>query len=513
MTPDRRSLLPRRASSVLSVLALGTALLAGCGSVPGSTSDESIAPAQVRPETAQAWVDAWSESGEDSLSWTACEDDADAECGRLAVPRNWADPADATIEIPVRRYPSTEDEAPTLFVIQGGPGGSGTELVHDTVERVPSLREGFTLVGFDPRGVWGLQGADAPLACPGSADGCTPSDELARFASTTDVALDLEALRRALGDTPLDAVAYSYGTYVGGVYATLFPAQARRLVLDGAAPSIGFTALGTERQSIAFEESLDRFIDACLAGELGPCPVSGDGAAAKAQLIELRSVLTAHPQQVSVDGVAVTLDGARMTGELLSAMYQPRSSWPDAVTWLSEAFASSSLPAPPSATPADGESAAPRAAAPREEDAGDTAISGGFAHAVLCAMPEATTPLDRADLEPLHGDDYFFIRDSANAAEDAAEALTCETDRPAHLDPEIAASGSGRFLVTSTTQDPATPFTDAATLADQLDAVLLGVEADGHTSVLSQSTCSTRAALAYLVRGELPADGTVCTDR
>ncbi|UGS27023.1 alpha/beta hydrolase [Microbacterium resistens] len=36
---------------------------------------------------------------------------------------------------------------------------------------------------------------------------------------------------------------------------------------------------------------------------------------------------------------------------------------------------------------------------------------------------------------------------------------------------------------------------------------------DGHTSVLSQSTCSTRAALAYLIRGELPADGTVCTDR
>ena len=40
--------------------------------------------------------------------------------------------------------------------------------------------------------------------------------------STADVARDLERLRQAVGDTQLNFVGYSHGSYIGATYANLF---------------------------------------------------------------------------------------------------------------------------------------------------------------------------------------------------------------------------------------------------------------------------------------------------
>ena len=51
--------------------------------------------------------------------------------------------------------------------------------------------------------------------------------------STTDDALDMDVLRRAVGDRKLTYFGESYGSYLGLVYANMFPGRVRAIVIDG----------------------------------------------------------------------------------------------------------------------------------------------------------------------------------------------------------------------------------------------------------------------------------------
>jgi pimeloyl-ACP methyl ester carboxylesterase len=44
--------------------------------------------------------------------------------------------------------------------------------------------------------------------------------------------MDMDSIRKALGQKKLTYYGFSYGTYLGQVYATLFPSHVRRLILD-----------------------------------------------------------------------------------------------------------------------------------------------------------------------------------------------------------------------------------------------------------------------------------------
>merc|ERR1719181_2383666 len=54
--------------------------------------------------------------------------------------------------------------------------------------------------------------------------------------STTDLANDLDVFRKAIGEEKLSLWGMSYGTSVAATYATVFPANVNRLVLDGNVP-------------------------------------------------------------------------------------------------------------------------------------------------------------------------------------------------------------------------------------------------------------------------------------
>ena len=43
----------------------------------------------------------------------------------------------------------------------------------------------------------------------------------------------MDVLRQAVGDRKLTYLGFSYGTFLGATYASLFPHQYRALVLDG----------------------------------------------------------------------------------------------------------------------------------------------------------------------------------------------------------------------------------------------------------------------------------------
>jgi pimeloyl-ACP methyl ester carboxylesterase len=216
-----------------------------------------------------------------SLQWSDCGDGL--ECATLTVPLDYGDPQTATIDLAVAREPSTSDEpVGSLIVNPGGPGGSGIEFLRDG--GVDDLRGSFDLVSWDPRGV----GDSRPLDCASDAsfyeldpqpddatekaaleqsaralaDTCAAADPtLLPTLTTTNAARDLEQLRRALGDEPLNYFGFSYGTHIGLDYAALFPDHIRAMALDGVVdPSESLTQFLTG-QAQAVEQALGDELD------------------------------------------------------------------------------------------------------------------------------------------------------------------------------------------------------------------------------------------------------------
>ena len=77
-----------------------------------------------------------------------------------------------------------------------------------------------------------------------------------------------------VGDDKLTYVGFSYGTYLGTLYAQLFPERVRALVLDGAVdPTLDKVQVNLQ-QAVGFESSLDAFFAWCA--DDGDCGF-GDG--------------------------------------------------------------------------------------------------------------------------------------------------------------------------------------------------------------------------------------------
>ena len=75
-------------------------------------------------------------------------------------------------------------------------------------------------------------------------------------------------------------------------------------------------------------------------------------------------------------------------------------------------------------------------------------------------------------------------------------------------------AGESPMLVFGVTGDHATPYEGAKQLVKELgNATLVTLEGAGHiASYQNRSTCVDDIATAYLLKGEMPAAGTVCTD-
>lgn len=248
---------------VVAACAAGLALVLAvvlCGCSPPSTSTPAAtgAPMALKRFYSQ------------TLAWSSCEQIF--ECASLTVPLDYTTPAGQTIQLAVIRKQATDPEhrIGSLITNPGGPGGSGVEVIkHSYPSRPghpshfgPQLRAHFDIIGFDPRGV----GRSAPITCltdtqldqytaldpapstPAEVeavvagvkafDTCclTHSATLLPYVGTPNTARDMDILREVLGDRKLFYLGSSYGTYLGALYAELFPSHLARAVLDGALP-------------------------------------------------------------------------------------------------------------------------------------------------------------------------------------------------------------------------------------------------------------------------------------
>jgi pimeloyl-ACP methyl ester carboxylesterase len=313
------------------------------------------------------------------------------------------------------------------------------------------------------------------------------------YVGTVDAARDLDILRAALGDQKLTYLGKSYGTFLGATYAQEFPQRVGRLVLDGAIDPQLTAEQQNLTQAAAFDKELHLFLADC-AKQTG-CPLGTDPDAAFTELKNWVAGLDANP--ITGDGTRKVDEAYALTG-ISVAMYD-QGWWPDLRSALT------------SALKGDGSTLLRMADAYNDRQNGhyvDNEVAANYAVNCVDHPDEATYVAQiQASLPTFEKDAPFFGPMVDWSSLPCAYWKAGATDSP-HA---IAARGSGPIVVVGTTNDPATPYSWAQSLAKELaGGRLLTMNGDGHTAYRRGSTCIDGAVDAYYLTGALPTSGTVC---
>ncbi len=457
------------------------------------------------------------------LVWHRC---GRFRCSRLAVPISYAQPAKGTLHLAVVELPATHGakSAHSIVVNPGGPGESGVQFLKETAADFPAaLRASFNLVSFDPRGV----GGSDPVECATSAglrqwldlnpapstptqitavvaatkafdQGCgsgVPRDVLASL-STAVTARDLDRLRQALGQPKLDYLGFSYGTYLGALYAQEFPGEVGSMVLDGAVdPALSTTAMDLQ-QARGFEGDLHDFFAWCTKDATCSSDLPGGARATYRQVMRSlkdgRSLTAAMTP--ALGGTQRIGYGVALTG-VIASLYTT-TDWP----YLAQGLAAAKT----------GNGSVLAALAYEYVGFGPSGTASNLVSANL-----AVTCLDRPvpPLAQYHALAGEFARSAPDFGPAKAwSSLPCDfwpvpaTGKPG----AIHLSRSLPILVVGSTHDPATPYAWARALVHQLKgSELLTRDGDGHTGYFS-SQCVQGWVDSYFATGSLPPRATVC---
>jgi pimeloyl-ACP methyl ester carboxylesterase len=454
-----------------------------------------------------------------SLLWHTC---GSIQCTTLSVPLDWAHPTGAHIQLALARRPAGGNRLGVLLVNPGGPGGSGIDFLRDSGDAVgESVRDRFDIVSWDPRGV----GQSAPAECTSDLDffyavnrnSTSPAAERANvdvskqfvddcrrasarllpFLSTRASVRDMDAIRAAMGVSTIDYLGFSYGTYLGALYADRYPRRVRAMVLDGAVDPAASYESGVLTQAVGFEHALDAFLEWCASSR--DCEFARDGDP-KTAFADLMTTLTNESDPATIDGEVRSLGIGEANIGVATALYAGNT----ATGWVMLGRALN-----------------------------DAARGDGSA---LLALSDAYTGRNTGGRYDNLTAAFYAIGCLDGPAPRSADAVERLAQRAARVAPDFGAStvwlglpctywpvppdgrpapihapGAPPIVVVGTTNDPATPYAQAQALAGQLDSGrLLTYVGQGHTAYGHGHACIDQAVDAYLVDLKLPADGTRC---
>ncbi len=239
------------------------------------------------------------------------------------MPLDYAHPAGRKITLALSRVPATappSQQQGDLLVNPGGPGGSGLSLAAFVADGLsPQVAADYNIIGFDPRGV----GSSSPaLTCDpsffsGERPDYIPASAAAEqtlinraksyaadcekrygwllpYMTSVDAARDMNSIRAALGVPAISYFAYSYGTYLGQVFATLFPHRLHRMVLDSTVDPTGAWYADNIAQDYAFEGRMEAFFS-WVAAHDATYRLGSTRAAVDHAWYQARARLQAHP--------------------------------------------------------------------------------------------------------------------------------------------------------------------------------------------------------------------------
>jgi pimeloyl-ACP methyl ester carboxylesterase len=456
-----------------------------------------------------------------TVAWTACS--SGFQCAKITSPLDWNDPSKGEIELSVIRHRADDTALGSLLVNPGGPGASGVALVRDSLNFAVGgiLENQYDVVGFDPRGVgestavkcYGAKQMDAYLfdikksprntpawnaevtasntkfadACQANSHGILP------YITTEFAARDMDLMRALLGDKKLNYLGYSYGTFLGATYAKLYPERVGRFVLDGAIdPSVSGLDVSTT-QGVGFESALRAYMASCLKGK--DCPFSGSVDDGMSDLGALLASVDRNPIKSS-DGRELGADS--LVTAIVAALYS-QDSWQYLTQALAEALKGNADPAFQLA------------------DFYYNRVDGSYednSFEAFNAYNCMDYPDDATQAQKAAADAELRQKAPTIAPYWSSDVNLCDSwpVKATGVREKIAADGAGPIVVVGTTNDPATPYAWAVSLADQLSSgVLVTRVGEGHTGFNKGNTCVDDAVNDYFTKGTVPQDGLRCT--
>jgi len=449
--------------------------------------------------------------GVGTVLWGPCENARlvrfNAECGLLSVPLDYDEPDGTKISLALSRVRHTvpHDRAQGIMLVNpGGPGAPGLVL-STLVEFVPDAAgAAYDWIGFDPRGVGASEPAlrcdpdyfagprpDYEPTTPGVeaawlqraatyAQACGENGgELLEHIKSTDTVRDMNAIRSALGEEQINYYGFSYGTYLGQVFATLFPSKVRRMVWDSNVDPRRVWYEANLDQNPAFEAALQLFFDWVARHEeayrLGSTP----------ELVEKQYYAARDDLRAAPRGA---LGPAEWADAFIAAGYS-QAAWP-VVAEAFAAFVHRADPAPVTQL---------------YEDADSPGDDNGYAMYLGTECTDAEWPRDWSDWE----------RDNTRVARDAPFLTWTNAWFNASCafwpaGPARPVNARGRdlpgILVLGETRDAATPFEYSLSVRKRFRSSVL-IATDGgsnHANSLAGNACVDDPIAAYLHDGSLP---------
>jgi pimeloyl-ACP methyl ester carboxylesterase len=374
----------------------------------------------------------------------------------------------------------------------------------------------YDLVSFDPRGV----GQSTPISCdlPAAdlpavnlrpwpapdgdisvnvdrarrvASDCAGNGgDLMAHISTLDEVRDIDRIRAALGEDRISYWGVSYGTYVGAVYAMLFPRRTDRVLLDSNddPDPRRVERAWLDNYTVGVE---DRFPDfAAWAAARDDTYHLGAGAdAVRATFLDLAVRLDAHPLPwPGAEPGELSGNGLRET--LLESLYSD-AQFPRLASIMLAARSQTPLPPNP---------------APPEQ-----AVQNGTAVVVATLCNDVGWPGSIADYE--------------SAVADSRARFPLTGGMPANIGPctfwpyaparavRVTANGPSNVLLVQNLRDVATPYRGALELREAFGdrARMVSVDSGGHEAYLANgNACGDRLVSRFLATGERPARDVLC---
>ncbi|WP_416977492.1 alpha/beta hydrolase [Streptomyces sp. T028] len=445
------------------------------------------------------------------LTWKKCAttDQPTLQCASLKVPLDHDDPGGEKITLALSRVPHTAKtyQGP-LLVNPGGPGGRGLSLAGFVASSLPkAVAAQYDVIGFDPRGV----GKSTPaLDCaPGHFRPVRPDSvpageaveeanlkrarsfaeacgrKYARvlpYIDTVSAVRDMDAIRAATGAPKLNYFGYSYGTYLGAVYAKLYPRRVRRLVLDSVVDPTGVWYDDNLTQDLAFNDR-HRALMAWIARYDATYRLGGDPEKVEAKWYAMRAALARKPAGGKVG--AAELEDTFLPGGYYDGY------WPH----LAKAFAAY----------VNDKKADPLVQAYKNFAAVDASGDNGYSVYASVQCRDAFWP---RDWDTWRADNWRTYRKAPFMAwNNAWYNAPCAFWPTRSRGPVNITNGDlPPVLLFQATNDAATPYEGGATVHTLLHGSSLVVEQGGgnHGITLSGNNCLDKHLAAYLTDGTVP---------
>ncbi|PYI01095.1 hypothetical protein BO78DRAFT_473545 [Aspergillus sclerotiicarbonarius CBS 121057] len=516
----------------------------------------------------------------------------DYECARLEVPLDWS--ADTTendtailaiIKLPAQIDPTDGRYGGAIIMNPGGPGDSGVQNLLARGKEIQKIVDGgndadqarfFDIVSFDPRGVGNTL---PPLTCfpdllsnylwneAVQAEGVVDSSDRASdhlwsrmqalatactdphkqgadigpYMNTWSTAHDLRHIAYLLRPDSQDSKesrenaklqywGYSYGTLLGMTYASLFPDQVQRMVLDGVVDALGWYS-GNHSNSFRDADRVgDSFFRYCHQAGYPTCAFAGK--TPEEDLAQATTDLQKRLTSILTDLKTAPFSVSHPTPEIITysdvkrlmrvALYAPIELFPILANILFDLEQRNAT------------SMAEWKAMLREEMQPAHCLNRECQSQASCREAcqyfirvEVIMGIACLDLnQKLHNvskETYReeYIRPVVTSsrwigdvfADFGMPCASWEGQGPGSFQGPIGAENmSTPILFVSNSLDPVTPLDDAHAMSALFNrSVVLEQLAEGHCSFASHSTCTESHIRAYFQTGTLPPPGTSCS--